>query len=241
MKEGRRLTKGHGYAGEISTNDRPSVSARTQGASAQQEAGWDSASPPPRWKQARCYSSFKRQSMKDPEACLYIRTCIMSVRQLLAKKVTDALREGRRLGMVSPGSEHFSRRRKVHLGRGIEQRTEERARRQPDLVSQAGTQYRHDLYIELHVVPDNAISAGGLGCEPVEDIDRIHPFQARPLQRNTVCGVCLGRLEVGVYLPSNTCPICSAHGRYVASMSSLTDTEGGSREITKRSNTSGDR
>ena len=47
--------------------------------------------------------------------------------------------------------------------------------------------------------------------------------------------------EAGVYLPSNTNSICFAHGMYVASMSSFTDTEDGSREITNRSNTSGDR
>jgi len=50
-----------------------------------------------------------------------------------------------------------------------------------------------------------------------------------------------GALEVGVHLPSNTSSICFDHGMYVASMSSFTDTDGGSHEITSRSNTSGDR
>ena len=39
----------------------------------------------------------------------------------------------------------------------------------------------------------------------------------------------------------NTRSICSDQGRYVASLISFIDTDGGSREITNRSSTSGDR
>ena len=41
------------------------------------------------------------------------------------------------------------------------------------MASKAGSQYLHDLNVELHVVADDALGAVGLGGEPVENIKRI--------------------------------------------------------------------
>ena len=84
--------------------------------------------------------------------------------------------------MVSPSREHSGRWRKIHKRRRMGHRADEWTRRYPDLAGKTGAEYRHDLNVELHVVADDALSAAGLGIEPVENIKRIHAFRKRPFQ-----------------------------------------------------------